>query len=260
MQVAVLIQGEPRFCREFDLFLDRLKGYDRVDYFFYIWKTSQPISDYHRTNQSILVAEPWTNVDKTWALKKLQYNLPANHHVVRLELVDQTSLVFPEVDVRAAGVNPNNLWKMLYSLYMVNDLKKDYELSNKFKYDLVIKARPDLMLHDELDLTTIKNRIDADPNLIALPNNTRCGTPMPVSDIMAISSSENMDAYCNLYNRVQEYCSKGIDFHPEALLSSHLLQYNFNFNEQFGYNIDIRKLGEWQQDEKYISDFGRWDR
>lgn len=258
MRVAVLIQGEPRFCREFDLFLDRLKGYDEVDYFFCLWETSQPVSDYWRTRQSVLVAEPWANIDKSWALKKLQNNLPCNHHVTSLKLVDQNSLTFPEVLNVGVGVNSANLWKMMYSLYMVNDLKKDYELTHKFKYDLVIRARPDVMLHDYLDLTKIKERIDNNSSLVALPNNTRCGMPIPISDIMAISSSENMDAYCNLYNRVQEYLSKGVDFHPETLLSHHLSQYNINFSEYFDYLVDIRHLGEKLGGEQYISDFGRW--
>ena len=32
MKAAVLLQGDPRFCKEFDTFLENLKGFDQVDY------------------------------------------------------------------------------------------------------------------------------------------------------------------------------------------------------------------------------------
>jgi len=40
MKAAILIQGDPRFCSEFDLFLKNLQGFDQVDYFMYMWKDS----------------------------------------------------------------------------------------------------------------------------------------------------------------------------------------------------------------------------
>jgi hypothetical protein len=259
MRVAVLIQGEPRFCREFDLFLERLKGYDQADFYFYLWKKSQPISDYWRTRESVLVAEPWTDIDSDWAENKIRSNLPANCNLIKLELVDQNTLTFPEIKENYDGINKNNVWKMLYSLHKVNELKTEQEIRNNFMYDLVIRARPDLMLHNNVDLNNIKQRIDENNNLVALPDNTRCGTPTPISDLMAISSSKNMDIYCNLYEEALDYYTSGLVFHPESLLACHLLTYNLDFSQNFGYSIDIRYFGQRTGNEKYISDFGRWD-
>ena len=258
MRVAVLIQGEPRFCKEFDLFLERLKGYTQADFYFYLWEKSQPISDYWRSRESVLVAEPWTNIDREWAINKIRSNLPANCEVVRLELVDQNTLKFPNIEQEVYGTNTTNLWKMIYSLYQVNELKKEHEVKNGFVYDLVIRARPDLMLHNDLDLSVIKQRIDTNNKLISMPDNTRCGRVAPISDLMAISSSKNMDIYCNLYEEALEYHTSGLEFHPETLLSCHLLTYNLDFSQFFGYNIDIRQLGTNLDNEKYISNFGRW--
>jgi len=259
MRIAVLIQGEPRFCKEFDLFLERLKGYDQADFYFYLWKKSQPISDYWRSKESILVADPWLDIDQEWAINKIQSNLPPNCNLIKLELADQNNLTFSEIKENQSGVNKDNLWKMMYSLYKVNELKTEYELKNNFVYDLVVKARPDLMLHNDLNLNFIKTQIDRNNRLVALPDNTRCGARVPISDIMAISSSKNMDIYCNLYNEAYEYYTSGITFHPETLLACHLLTYNLDFSQHFGYNIDIRKLGKTLDKEKYISNFGRWE-
>jgi hypothetical protein len=263
MKVAVLIQGEPRFCREFDLFLERLKGYDQVDFFFYLWKESQPVSDYWRSKNSVLVAAPWTKIDYGWAFRKIQANLPPNNHIVNLVIADQNLLTFPKITNHDVGTNINNLWKMLYSLQKVNKLKQNYEIDNKFKYDLVIRTRPDVMLHNDVDLQVIKDRINLNPNIISIPDNTRCGYGEYfrdlISDLMAITSSDNMNIYCDLYNVTTDYYDSGVKFHPETLLSHHLIQHNFNFSERFGYNIDIRKLGTYVDNEKYISDFGRWE-
>jgi len=259
MKVAVLIQGEPRFCQEFDLFLERLKGYSQVDFFFYLWKESQPVSDYWRSKNSVLVAAPWTKIDYGWAFRKIQANLPPNNHIVNLVIADQNLLTFPKVTNFDGATNVNNLWKMLYSLQKVNELKQNYEIDNRFKYDLVIRTRPDLMLHSNVDLQVIKDSINLYPNIISMPDNTRCGYGTHSSDLMAITSSDNMNIYCDLYNAAKAYNDSGVMFHPETLLSHHLMQHNFNFSEQFGYKIDIRRLGTYIDNEKYMSNFGRWE-
>jgi hypothetical protein len=260
MKVAILIQGEPRFCREFDFFLERLKGYDQADFYFYLWEKSQPISEYWRTRESVLVAEAWTDIDREWAENKIRANLPANCNLIKLELIDQTTLTFPEIKENYDGVNKNNIWKMMYSLYKVNELKTQYEIENNFVYDLVIRTRPDLMLHNELDLNNIKQHLTNNKKIISTPDNTRCGPPASISDLMAVSSSKNMDIYCNLYEEAYEYYTSGVGFHPEGLLACHLLTYNLDFRQHFGYRIDVRQLGQYLDNEKYISDFGRWDR
>ena len=260
MRIAVLIQGEPRFCKEFDLFLERLTGYSQADYFVSIWKQSQPVSDYWRSRQSILVAEPWTNIDYAWAEQKIKENLPPNSYLAQLELVDQATLTFPEITNHDTVTNIQNLWKMLYSLHRVNQLKKAHESEWNFAYDLVIRTRPDLMLHNVLDLKNIKLKLDETPNQIAMPDNTRCGYGKRSSDLMAVGSSHAIDQYCDLYLKAEEYHNNGVMFHPETLLSHHLDQCGILFDFNFSYQIDIRKLGQYIDSEKYISNFGRWDR
>ena len=205
MRIAVLVSGEPRLCQEFDLFLERLKGYNQADFYFYLWSKNQSVSDYWRTRESVLVAEPWTDIDQQWAENKIRENLPPNCNLIKLVLEDQHTLVFPKIKENYDGLNKNNVWKMFYSAYKVNELKTQYEIENNFMYDLVIKVRPDLMLCSDLDLNTIKQQINSNSKLIAVPDNTRAGEVVPISDMIAISSSKNMDIYCNLYEEAYEH-------------------------------------------------------
>jgi hypothetical protein len=116
------------------------------------------------------------------------------------------------------------------------------------------------MLHDTVDLSVIKQTLDEHPNQLAMPDNTRCGYGKHSSDLMAIGPSHAIDQYCDLYLKAEEYHNNGIMFHPETLLSHHLDQCGIVFDRHFSYRIDIRQLGEYIDSEKYISNFGRWDR
>jgi hypothetical protein len=50
----------------------------------------------------------------------------------------------PPIDVSEVG----NFGSMLYSIMMANELKKQHEIENNFRYDLVIKTRFDLVFHE----------------------------------------------------------------------------------------------------------------
>lgn len=257
MRIAVILYGEPRFCKEFDLFLERLKGYDQADYFIHIWGKSQSVSNYHRTRGSILVAEPWQNVDREWALNKLRTSLPANSNVVDLTLGDQSAVPIPDMPNRDAETNLENMWKMYYSLNNASKSKRKYEQDNGFEYDLAIVVRPDIMLQADLDLGHIKHHVDKDAKLISMPDNSRCGYGVAVSDMIAISSSKNIDAYCDLYNQAAALHDSGVIFHPETLLGNYLNHNSFT-HYGLGYNISIRSLGTRISVQEYISDFGSW--
>ena len=50
----------------------------------------------------------------------------------------------PPLDVHEVG----SFGSMLYSIMQANELKKQYEIENNFRYDLVIKTRFDLIYHE----------------------------------------------------------------------------------------------------------------
>lgn len=274
MKVAALIQGEPRFCKEFDLFLERLVGYEEIDWFFYMWDKSPSTSNMLCNDGHIVVAPYWRDLTKEKAIEKLRNNLPSNHNIIKLELADQNQIVKEPVTTNFASETiQSNVWKMWHSQYMVNQLRVNYEQENNFKYDVVIKSRPDVGLTNTLDLTRVAERLNSYQDLIIMPGNRSCGYGVWCCDLFGIGSSANMTTYCDIYNQALTHHANGIIFHPETMLSHHLSRNNLRY-EVGQFNIEFRTVGVWENletrerfDSKsvptwknyiYISDFDRW--
>jgi hypothetical protein len=83
--------------------------------------------------------------------------LPENHRVVALVLGDQSQINFPEITENyATETIQSNVWKMWYSQHQANQLKIKYEEAHNFKYDVVVRSRPDVALVDTLNLEKVK--------------------------------------------------------------------------------------------------------
>lgn len=274
MKAAVLLQGEPRFCAEFDLFLQNLTGYDQVDWFMYLWENNNPTANLMSSHGHRVVAPYWQNISKESALDKFKQFLPAGHNVVSLELADQSLVPIIRVESnKCETVIFENVWKMWYSQYMANKLKVAHEKENNFKYDLVVKIRPDVALLNQVDLRHMKQYFDKDPNLVLMSHNKRCGYGVAISDINAITTSDNMNIYMEIYNQALEHHARGCIFHPETMLARHL-EHNGLFYASADYGVDFRSLGFWTDittgemwesrnvptwtNKYYTSNFGRW--
>ena len=275
MRVAVLIQGEPRFCAEFDHFIKKLDGCDNVDWFFYLWKTSPATSNILGSTGHELVAPSWQNIDIGWAADKLKENLPAGHRIVALMLGDQSLIQHPEITTNYAKETiQSNVWKMWYSQHQVNQLKLKYEQMYNFNYDLVIRSRPDVALVDPVNLLAVNYHIRQKNNLVIIPHNKLCGYGRAViSDLFGMSRSENMNIYTDVYNHALSHHHQGVIFHPETILAFHLIKNKLDY-QSGNFNIEFRWLGKWRNIETgeeytsqtvptweghvYISDFGRW--
>jgi hypothetical protein len=274
MRVAVILQGEPRFCREFDLFVQNLQGADRVDYFAYLWQQSPNTSHLVGGHGHIVTAPNWQNVDLHWAVKKFQDNLPVGHQLAKITLANQDGLNFyqPTENYAVETIIPN-AWKMWYSQYHSNQLRLQYQQEFNVQYDLVIRTRPDVALMQPLDLRAIKTAIDQQPNLVVQPANKCCGYGVHISDLFGISSSDNMNIYFDIFNQVINHHKRGVKFHPETMLAHHLT-FNGLTYQSYGFLIEFRWLGKWRNNStgeefasnvvptwdgySYISDFGQW--
>ena len=67
MRVAIMISGRPNFTKDFDNFLPKLKGYDQLDWFFYLknnYVMQMPI-------KNIVWGGPWQSFDVEWALEEV---------------------------------------------------------------------------------------------------------------------------------------------------------------------------------------------
>jgi len=240
MRVAVLISGEPRFSKEFDIFLENLTGFDQVDWYFYLWNNGV----YALENK--LMPPSWFNIDHNTAYDKIRLNLPPDHNIAYLELADQNKTQFPNIQERLGwAVKQDNVWKMWYGWYQVDSKCHD-------DYDMVIKSRPDLALVHPVNL----KEITFSSNELLLPNNYGgFYNNNHICDLMAISSRSNIRVYNSIFNHAEQYHRQGYMFHPETLLSKHLDEHGIKYRKG-NFNVEYRYFGK--TDNKYQIQYERW--
>jgi hypothetical protein len=115
---------------------------------------------------------------------------------------------------------------MFYSIYKANQLKCEFEQLNNFKYDRVIRVRGDL-------------RIAPIFNLNLFPDNDTLYVPIigkyceeGINDQIAVSNSNIMDQYCEIYTNIISYYQNNIVIRrPEAILHHHLISKGIKIQE-----------------------------
>lgn len=125
---------------------------------------------------------------------------------------------------------------MLYKIMQCNQLKSDFEAAYNFKYDAVIRFRPDIRLNSDFII---------DPNNLDKLNIPKYGDFGGKNDQCAYSDSHNMNIYSSLYDFVNYYLQqKFCHFNPEFLLKTHIEQHNLLVN-RFDLRYGIMRTATW---------------
>jgi hypothetical protein len=128
-------------------------------------------------------------------------------------------------------LNIENAVNMFYKIYKCNQLKKEYEDENNFKYDFVIRARCDVKYNEKLIL---KN----DKNTLYVPfGNDYNG----LNDQFSFGDSETMDKVSDLYLNINDYVKNGCIYHPETLLGYHVNKCGLIVNRDVNIKLEIIK-------------------
>lgn len=90
------------------------------------------------------------------------------------------------------GVNPTS-YPQLYKIFTCNELKKKYENENNFKYDVVIRVRPDTLFVDHFNFDNLQ------PMTITNINFGVIYYPERIYDIFFYGDSESMDILSNSF-------------------------------------------------------------
>lgn len=215
MKLAIIIAGQPRFRWSLKDLTDRLKGYDQIDWFFYLWKISPPR----------YVPTGWENIhDTNRARSIIERSLPERQYLRGLEIVDPDSIM-PIVPIV-----PNMVYQFT-SLYNVDLIRQSYE-QNHSAYDLVFRTRLDCPLAEDVDLSAIRSEINNNPNLIYTPINIRHTVDgKGLCDHMAISSSQNISIYTDVINHYTDLRYEGVWPQAETFLYAHLMKNNIVLRE-----------------------------
>lgn len=217
-KIALCLSGNLRtYQKTFRSLYDFIIGLNDIDVFIHTWETLGTGTSWHNTDkdgQHVLIKD---NIREINAIYKPKGLLIENNK----EKIKADGHSFDIVNVSS----------MYYGIFKSNELKLKYENANKFKYNLVIRCRPDLLfrrpiIFDNLDL-----------NFINIPKH---GNFTGLCDQFAISSSENMDLYSSLYLTFDKY-KRGDGWlvgRPEDILKKHLESINMQWkHEQFDFDI-----------------------
>lgn len=203
MKIAILLPGYPR---KYMTACETLKApyvdkYD-CDFFIHAWYPAQGIEDANIYSGYINAFKP----------KKF--------------LLEKQILFDPSTTPNKWNMLLQNVISQFYSLKIVNSLKTQYEQENNFKYDVVMRMRPDIRLNRPI------SPLDIDRNCINLYNWTVLGFGhLGLSDVFAMGTSELMDIYCDLYSNIKYYLTEDATYNmsdgdkqrPEYLMRHHLL-------------------------------------
>jgi hypothetical protein len=214
MRIAVCISGHLRTLK--DVFPDlssSLVGH-QVDYFVHVWDKvghsegwHMPLEDgdivSHETIKAIL--------DPTRVV---------------IEKQEDTNVVFPQKWVPwKETLTPQRLWPAMYKVRACDELRRQFEKDEGFKYDRVIRTRADLRVRGidqaALDLADDWNIVvgihELDHREFDVLRNQR-----GMNDKFAIGTSDSMTIYANLYDKVNDYCEQGYIVLTETLLYHHI--------------------------------------
>jgi hypothetical protein len=98
-------------------------------------------------------------------------------------------------------------------LKKANDLKREHEKEFEMTFDWVIRSRFDFALNTEIPFEELDNSKLYIPNCRMTPNRDFG------NDQFAFSSSRNMDKYCNVFNRIDEFYDVGVTMIGEDMMS-----------------------------------------
>jgi len=137
-------------------------------------------------------------------------------------------IVYPQ---RLLEVMPNRYMfslPMFYKIHDANQLKKEYESANGFKYDTVIRVRTDLEYKDLNEVVEISAGYHADDEISTTTNDSGREDDLFLNDTFAIGSSASMDVYANVFEGLKSYwdVSEYPDFPLDKRAAECLLGYH----------------------------------
>lgn len=207
MSCAVLISGQPRFCRDFDLFLANLQP--SCDFYFHLWSINN-LRDRDKWDDSRhYISSQWRSIQAEKARDMIQARI-GHHHLESLEFSDCYQYPLPQID----HANKEGLvfmwlgWKRVY-----DDL-----ISRGKTYQYIFKARPDIGLSGSFDPSSLDTSIG-----LHVPNIGWHGHNHKINDLCAVGSIDHISEYLTLIDHVEHYHkNKSCTLHPETVLAYHL--------------------------------------
>lgn len=192
MKTAFCFSGELRSIdKTYQILKDRVMSrFSNYDIFYHTWKDDP---DLHKLN--IIENDPNTK-----------------------NILIEDRVTLPEKEIyhtkRRKEVFVQGLLRQLYCLKQCNSLKKQHEISNSFRYDIVVRIRPDIFLVNNTFLEPSAETWNMKDFVYTTDHDDHHG----YNDRFYFSNSENMDYLSDRLDVLDRYMNLGGIFHYETFL------------------------------------------
>lgn len=216
MKVALCLSGHLRKFEQTAPTLHTyfLKNYD-CDIFVHTWDHMGYGSNYRHDPNLSLTSNYLNQIHKLYNPKKII--IESSSFID--ELKRQGDEYAPHL--RNVPKHVGNMASMFYKIYACNELRKMYSLETGTEYDWIVRCRPDLKFHGNLDMPLTKQ-----DGKIYLPHH-RCGEGW-LTDQIAIASPNDMDLYSSMFFLIPEYFRAKNEFYPEKFVAWCFKKLNIN--------------------------------
>lgn len=194
MRTAILICGQLRtFTNVWDNMKKHLVNPLEADVFIYTWSNT----GYGNRTLGLGIEDKDVDVNELKNLTNCKKIFVKDYEQEFQTKLDDVEI--PQKLIELEPIHHRNNLPLWYTLYKCNELKKEYENENDFKYDCVVKVRPDIWFDSELP-SQVFEHLDH-----LLQWDFAIGKGFQVCDKMALSNSENMDYYCSVWENLNDY-------------------------------------------------------
>lgn len=198
MRIALCLSGQPRGIPLSINMLKSVLDVSNMDVFCHVWFDENTIGQPYDSAQYVQAGRVGKVHPETKEIILNELN--------PVECMFETPRQFPYTrNFRSIdNADQNKMASIFYSIYTANMLKRKYEYLNDFTYDLVIRARYDLVYSSEIDIMKYveqaKTHIVTAEKFQGLRNDPNyIHGWYTMTDIFAMSSSKNMDVFSSTY-------------------------------------------------------------
>ncbi|OMQ37093.1 hypothetical protein [Pseudomonas putida] len=272
MRIAICVSGHLRNLSEDNQLVALIKK-TSADVFISTWNDIEATSAYDRFFPSASIAELIIGLDENqkynYDIKKFKRNYPALHKLfydnkkIDKDLVTslipnikaihiEESIIDFEINRTLNGITyPADLLDamperymfslpMFYKIHDSNELKKNYESQNNFKYDIVIRARTDIDFNNLEEIISSVKREHSDNEISTIADESSLNDELFLSDIFAIGSSRSMDDYAEIFTMLSDYWN--LAKHPNLAYSKRSAERLLGYHVKFIKNITCNSI------------------
>ena len=246
-RAAICFSGMPRNFKTvfplFEKYIVDILGHRNVtcDIFVHTWDNKVQYAKYLKdegsANECIDMYSPVSYKIETYDVEKIKFlerDSGIDKYLTEI-LSDYNRRDNDIADWIGGGTLRNNTISLFYGMNQVNNLRIQYEQSNNFVYDIIIKNRFDNLIYNNLMTLPILANTIYSPYGYEPDTRDKLGT---INDIFAIGDRNGMNTYLSLYNNLYNLVTdRYLNKHPRPWHTIGLVKHNLVVN-----NIDIKRF------------------